>query len=412
MISTGDVVGGVGRMMSGLEQELSQKGFNINYIVSKNNSNNSSVYELKRNKLLEFVGGWINKDLVSLARYTRTYFLANDLDFGADQEILNNTWYTDADIVHLHNIHGSYFKLKTLVTMAKEKPMVWTLHDKWAITAHCSQCHDCRADNNGNHFTPGRNRYGSDMLWDNSDYLWNKKKEIYGKMDNLSVVCPSEWLAKKVKQSILKDKDIYIINNGVDVETFKPRKKSNIRKELNLSEKAFIIGYVGHWGGLDVKKGGEYFLNTTNYYKDDKGVEFLCIGCKKVGGIEKRGNIYYTQTTHDKKLLSKYYAACDMLLFVSLAENFPLVTLEALSTGLPVVSFDVGGVGEQIKHKVNGYVAKYKDCDDLVRGVEYIRSLDKKSLGKMSAENRKRALEKYSVKRMAQEYLKLYEKIV
>ena len=70
----------------------------------------------------------------------------------------------DPDIIHLHNIHGYYINYPLLFDYLKEsrKPVVWTLHDSWPFTGHCSHfeldgcnwlsdcnywqtgCHDCR----------------------------------------------------------------------------------------------------------------------------------------------------------------------------------------------------------------------------------------------------------------------------
>ena len=411
MVSTGDVVGGVGRVMSDLEGVLSRKGCEVNLIVGKKHSNNPNVYQLSRNRFLEKLGRKFNKDMVSIFRYLRNYFLANDLIFGASNELLNHSFYEKADVVHLHNIHGSYLKIDVLSQIAKAKPVVWTLHDKWAITAHCAHCFDCKADNNGKHFTPGRNRYGSDMLWNNSDHLWNKKREIYSDSPNLYIVSPSQWLAGYVKKSILKDKHLAVINNGVDTSIFKPLDKTKLRKKYKLRLNDFIVGYVGHWGGLEHKKGSEYFLSTSRHYRDNNTVKFLCIGGKRSGTIEKSENVYFTKNTHDRHVIAEYYSVCDILLYASLAENFPLTVLEALSCGLPVVAFDVGGVKEQIEHKKNGYIAKYEDLKDLIRGVEYIRGMGDSEIKQMKDANRKRAVKYYSIEEMSQNYEKLYEQI-
>ena len=413
MISTGDVVGGVGRVMGDMELGFVQKGYKVNYIVSRNWSGRKNVYELSRSKLL-------SRKYYDLAKYGLTYFLANDVDIGAKEEILKHPFYKNADIVHLHNIHGSFFKLDTLIQMSKEKPVVWTLHDKWAITAHCAFCHDCKKDDNSKHFTPGRNRHGADLFWDNTDYLWKKKREIYRKSQNLNIVSPSLWLIKQINGSILEAKPVSLINNGVDTKIFKPLNKSKTRESLGLPENAFVIVYVGHWGRVDPKKGSEYFLKVTHKLEKieqssrlhRKNIIFLCIGGTTKPMVLKERNIYYVPLNYDKKLLAEYYSSANMLLYTSLADNFPMVTLEALAAGLPIVSFDVGGINEQIVHKVNGYLARYKDHKDLLRGIDYILSLDKTKLTEMKTKNRKLAVEKYSLNKMVDNYEKLYESLL
>lgn len=408
MISATDVAGGAARVARCIGDSLDKKHFDVKFIVGKKFGNNDDVYELSRNSFIDNLGQKYHTDLLGMARYLRAFVFANDLDFGAKDEILNHPWYKRADIVHLHNIHSNYFKFETLEIIANTKPTVWTLHDKWPITAHCMQCNDCKSIKN-RHFTKGRNRHGSDLLWDNTHYLWEKKKRIYNRSKNLHIVCPSRWLLDETKKSILRKKKLYLINNGINTQIFRPKNKSRIRKELGISNGKIVLGYIGNWGHVDQKKGKKFFELLINNYKDDENIHFLCIGSNP--DIEHK-NVLYTPYTHDKSLIAKYYNACDIFVFPSLAENFPLCTLEAMSTGLPIVSFRVGGTPEQIIHKKNGYIAQYIDINDLIKGIEYIRNLDRHQLMRIKKENRLRAETRYSHRTMANSYKKLYEQIL
>ena len=59
-----------------------------------------------------------------------------------------------------------------------------------------------------------------------------------------------------------------------------------------------------------------------------------------------------------------------MLIFPSIAENCPLVVLEAIACGTPVIAFNTGGVSELVEHMKTGDVAEYKNPADLANGVE------------------------------------------
>jgi len=411
VIGTADKVGGAARVGWDIGKNIKKYGYDTKFIVGYKKSNSPNVYELKKNSFIAKIESKTRYNLVSFLRFIRAFLLANDIDFGASDEILNHPWYKKADIVHCHNLHGNFFRLETLSKIASEKPTIWTLHDGWALTAHCAHCYDCERYNNGKHFTFGLKRYGA-MLWNNSDYLWNKKKGIYASSSKINVVVPSRWLADRVKTSILKDKPLTVINNGIDTEIFKPRDRKKVRKELRLPLRKTIVAYIAQMGTLDPRKGGAYFLDTASYFLTDPNIIFLCIGGIVGAKSVKKDNIIYLPFISDKKKLSHYYSSADMLLFVSLAENFPLVTLEALSSGLPVVSFDVGGVKEQIEHKLNGYIAKYKNLGDLINGVNYILNMDKNDLEIMKNNNRHKAAEKYSINNMTEKYYELYKKFV
>jgi len=382
----------------------------IKYIVGYKKSHSENVYELKKNKLLSFLESKTRFNVISLVRFIRAFLLANDIDFGAAKEILEHPWYKNAGIVQLHNLHGNFFKFDTLSRIASEKPTVWTLHDGWALTAHCAHCYDCKKYNNGKHFTPGLRRYGA-MLWNNSEYLWNTKKRIYANSPKLNIVTPSQWLANRVKYSILKGKSLTVINNGIDVNVFKPRDKNRIRRELRLPTDKILIAYVAQMGTLDPRKGGTYFLETAKYFLNNPNIIFLCIGGIIGNKNVQKENIIYMPFISDKEELSHYYSSADLFLFTSLAENFPLVTLEAMASGLPVIGFDVGGVKEQVKHKVNGYIAKYKDSKELIVGINYFLNLNHQSFHKVCEIDRKKTLQSYTVEIMTKKYLALYKSL-
>ena len=78
----------------------------------------------------------------------------------------------DPDIIHLHNIHGYYTNIEILFNYLKEanKPVVWTLHDCWAFTGHCSYFDyvGCNKGKNGCHNCEQKGEYPSSKILDKS----------------------------------------------------------------------------------------------------------------------------------------------------------------------------------------------------------------------------------------------------
>ena len=69
-------------------------------------------------------------------------------------------------------------------------------------------------------------------------------------------------------------------------------------------------------------------------------------------------------------------------------ENLPYVIMESLSCGTPVLAFDIGGISDMIDHKVNGYLAKPFEIDDLAKGIKWVLNLS--SYDKLSKNARER----------------------
>ena len=94
----------------------------------------------------------------------------------------------------------------------------------------------------------------------------------------------------------------------------------------------------------------------------------------------------------------------------SLTENLSCAIMESLSCATPVVAFNIGGNGDMIEHKVNGYLAKEKDDADLADGILWcMENNPDNCLGKAG---RKKVLENFTPEIVAQQYKTLYESVL
>lgn len=391
-ISTCDNKGGAARVAWALKQELEKRDHNTSMFVKHKFSSADNVYRVTNSffqRLLPIV-------------------FASDLDFSRSDNILKTEQYRQADIVHCHNLHGNYFNLSTLQKMAQEKPLIWSLHDMWAITPHCAYAFDGQLKN-GFYQCPSRN-IRPPILWPNEKYLEWKKKNVY-KSVSFEVVVPSHWLEQKTKVSVLGNQHISLIYYGVDTTIFKKHPKNETREKLSLPRDRKIIVFVADGGENNPWKGWEYVQNIIYHYRRNKTILFLCIGGDQKNQRLNTKNIQYIPFIFDKSLLAQYYSTSDVFLLTSLADNFPNTVLEAMSCGLPVVSFDVGGVKEAVIHKENGYITKYKDTKDLIRGINYIFRLNKSELENISFNSITRIKKYFSLTRMIKNYINLYQSL-
>jgi glycosyltransferase involved in cell wall biosynthesis len=111
---------------------------------------------------------------------------------------------------------------------------------------------------------------------------------------------------------------------------------------------------------------------------------------------------------NDDARLNLAYNAADVVALPSLAENHPLVLLEALAAGAPAAAFDVGGASEITRHEQTGYVARYGEADDLARGLAWIMA-DADRRATLSRSCRALAEAEFDEALMVERYLALYE---
>ena len=107
--------------------------------------------------------------------------------------------------------------------------------------------------------------------------------------------------------------------------------------------------------------------------------------------------------------LSALYKRAAAFVFPSLYEGFGLPLLEAMACGLPIVSFNTGGIPELVEHKVNGYIAEYKNTRDLKIGIEYLLNLPPQETKKMRQYSTDKIKSSFTLDLMTDKYIQLYE---
>lgn len=267
------------------------------------------------------------------------------------------------DIIHLHNIHGDYINIEILFNYIKEanKPVVWTLHDCWAFTGHCAYFDyvGCDKWKGGCNNCPQKNSYPSSKLIDNSKFNYKKKKELFTSVKNMTIVTPSKWLANLVKESFLGKYHVEVINNGIDLEVFKPT-ESNFREKYNIEDKFIILGVASGW---EERKGLNYFVELSKMLS--KEYQIVIVGLNEKQKKELPQEIIAITRTNNVRELAEIYSSADIFVNPTLEENFPTTNLEALACGTPIITFDTGGSPECID-EYTGIVMNNRDISELM----------------------------------------------
>jgi glycosyltransferase involved in cell wall biosynthesis len=104
--------------------------------------------------------------------------------------------------------------------------------------------------------------------------------------------------------------------------------------------------------------------------------------------------------------MARLYASVDAFVLPSLSENLPNTIMEAMACGTPCVGFRVGGIPEMIDHLENGYLANYKDSEDLAKGILYV--LDEANHERLATNARQKIINCYGEKAVASRYIEIY----
>lgn len=272
------------------------------------------------------------------------------------------------DIIHLHNLHGYYINYKILFKFLHDYncPVVWTLHDCWTFTGHCSHFENIGCDKwkTGCYDCPSKRGYPNAYLFDRSKRNYSDKQKAFNSIiDNLHIVAVSDWLADLVRESFLSKAKVHVIKNGVDLGIFKP--SGNFIKQKR--ERFRILGVSNIWS-MNSKLGEVYKLRTMlphNEYEivliglTPEQVKKLPVGIK---GITRTANQFE---------LAKEYEDADVLINPTFGDTFPTINLESLACGTPVITYRTGGSPEAVDEKT-GIVVERGNVQNMAEAIRHM----------------------------------------
>ena len=270
------------------------------------------------------------------------------------------------DLIHLHNLHGNYINLKLLFRYIKKNniPVFWTLHDCWAFTGQCPHFTMAKCDKwrEGCHTCQQYKSIGNPVK-----NMYRLKQSLFTGLEDMTIVTPSQWLANLVKQSYLKEYPIQVINNGIDLEVFKPT-PSEFRKSYKIPESKYIIlGVAFGWG---ISKGLDVFVELSRRLGREK-YQIVLVGTNENVDKQLSEDIISIRCTNNQQELAEIYTVADLFVNPTREDTYPTVNVEALACGTPVITFKTGGSPEMISSTC-GCVVECDDTKSLCEKIEWI----------------------------------------
>ncbi len=394
-ISESDATGGAARAAYKIHRGLNGLGYTSRMLVGRKTTADADIRRVKRNL------AWRASDRVSGAVLDplglQYVFYPSSFGVAADP------WFHDTQVVQLHNLHGSYFSFTALPFLTRRRPVVWLLHDQWAMTGHVAYSHECERWRIGCGSCPYLEEYPK-LPRDATALLWRLKRAVYAR-SRLTLVVPSTWLLELVQASpLLRRFPVHHIPNGIDTERFRPGPEADARARLGLPRDRRIVFFAA--ADLHERRKGLHLLETALRRMADPPLLVVAGEGRVAADVEARS----LGSVADEDVLADAYRAADLFAVPTLADVLTQTAQESIACGTPCISFNRGGVTEVVRHLETGWHAAFGDAISLARGLETMLG-DPPLLRRLSVRCRAVAEQEYSVDLQVRRYVELYQTV-
>ena len=325
----------------------------------------------------------------------------------ATERLIEQIEQIKPDIIHLHNIHGYYLNIEVLFNYinARNIPIVWTLHDCWSMTGHCThftvvgcerwktECYAC----------PQKKDYPGSLVLDRSRKNYILKKMLFTQPKEMVMVPVSQWLGDLLRESFLKEHPQQMIHNGVDISVFKPMCSDQVRDKYKIGNRFMLIGVASIWTS---RKGLADFIALSEKLTIDDVIVLVGLSLAQIEQLPK--NIIGIPRTESVQELAELYSAADIFINPTWEDNFPTTNLEALACGTPIVTYNTGGSIEAVSPET-GFVIPQGDFVALQSTINTVKI---KGKAQYTHSCRLRAEQHYNKNDRYAEYIALYEQLI
>lgn len=413
IVNTSENTGGAAVAAHRLMEALNNNGVKAKMLVADKRSDSISVVGMQRPIAARWHFLWERWCIFCRLFFSRQRLFEIDMACSGF-DITRLPEFREADVVHLHWVNQGMLSLKSVHKILKSgKPVVWTLHDMWPVTAICHYARSCHAFKTGCHDCPLLPGHGSHK--DLSEKIWQRKKRLYH-TSNIHFVACSRWLEAQAKQSaLMTGQRVTSIPNTIDTRTFCPSDRKEARLRMGLPEDKRIILFVSQ-KVTDERKGMPFFIDAMQRLveqhpelRDNTVVALLGAHSDEVA-CQLPVPAFSLGYVSDEKSIATVYNSADVYVLPSLEDNLPNTIMEAMACGVPCVGFRVGGIPEMIDHLTNGYVANFKDSSDLAEGIHW--TLCTTDIASLKAAAVAKVARCYSQQSVAVRYIEAYNETI
>jgi len=309
----------------------------------------------------------------------------------------------DADVIVLHWA-ARLVEFGALERLAAHRPVVWCLHDMNPFTGGCHYDNGCGRFGDQCGKCP---QLGSDADDDLSRRVWMRKRQAleHVSSDGLILVAPSRWMAEQATRSSLMGAfTCHTIPYGVNTQSFVPGDRFEARRSLGIGDRDRVIATVAA-DLSNPRKGVNQLMAALRRLQRRVDTRVLLVG--EAGPMDAPLPLTVAGRLTSQSAIVQAYRAADVFVIPSLQDNLPNTVLEAMACGVPVVGFDVGGVGDMIVDGETGRLVDPGDIEGLASVLDELLD-DLPHAQGMGAMARRRIEAQFTAEQQVERHLEVY----
>jgi glycosyltransferase involved in cell wall biosynthesis len=291
-----------------------------------------------------------------------------------------------ADVYHFHQITEFVDYRACLTALARQAPIVWTLHEMTPFTGGCHYAYDCSNYTDQCGACP---QLGGNDAGDLSRAVWRRKSEAFATIprERLHVVGPSTWMATSAaRSSLLRRFPVSVIPYGLDTDLYRPMPEARrLLDTFGADPSMRVVLFVADWTSVR-RKGFDLLDSALGELGPSSNAALISLGRGDTPKLTSKRPHFHLGSVTDDRMLAAVYSMADVFVIPSLQDNLPNTVLEAMACGCAVVGFRIGGIPDMVREGVNGLLAEAGDVRGLSGAIQTLLADDRlrSSMGKAS----------------------------
>jgi glycosyltransferase involved in cell wall biosynthesis len=274
-------------------------------------------------------------------------------------------------VVNIHNLHGGTdwgWTADLVSSIAGMWPTVWTLHDMWSFTGRCAYAYGCTKFISGCDAACPTPHEAPRLAPERIAAAWQERHELLAGNPRLAAVTPSRWLASEAQRGLWANHRVEVIPYGVPTDVFVPMPRDEARRRVGLASDGPVL-LLAAYDLTERRKGAEILPRLWGAIRH-RPLTVLTMGHGRLELDDPQIRVHELGWIDDDRAKAVAYSAADLLVHPAPVDNLPNTLLEAFACGTPAVGLPIGGVREQIRAGVSGWLAAEASAEALARAVD------------------------------------------